>query len=69
MNIFPKHAIPSYYWDSSLSQNKFLFYFLSVMASIMNPNICDFKKAFFMHYSTDSFISFICDLLFSNVYI
>ena len=34
----------------------------------MNPNICDFKKAFFMHYSTDSFISFICDLLFSSVY-
>ena len=31
MNIFLKHAIPSYYWDSSLSQNKFLFYFLSVM--------------------------------------
>ena len=47
MNIFLKHAILSYYWDSSLSEIKSLFYFLHVLTSSMYPNIFVFQKTFF----------------------
>ena len=63
-NIFLKHSIQSYYWDSSLSEIKSLFYFLSVLASRMYPNIFDFKKTFFfsLYYWDFSF-------LFSDIYL
>ena len=57
-NIFLKHSIQSYYWDSSLSEIKSLFYFLSVLASRMYPNIFDFKKTLFFHYTTETFLFF-----------
>ena len=44
-NIFLKHSIQSYYWDSSLSEIKSLFYLLSVLASRMYPSIFDFKNS------------------------
>jgi hypothetical protein len=59
MNIFLKHAILSYYWDISLSEIKSLFCLLYVMGSIVHPDICVFKKAFFSHYNAETLISFI----------
>ena len=53
LSIFLKNVIPCCYCDSSLSEIKSLFYFLSVIASIMSHNICVLKKAFFFHYHTN----------------
>ena len=70
LNIFLQNDMLCYYGDSFLSEIKSIFYFLSVIAYIMNHNICVPKKAFFFfHYHTDTFISFICEILYSSNYI
>lgn len=42
MNIFLKHSILSYHWDISPSEITPLFYFLFLLASLMNLNILNF---------------------------
>lgn len=66
INIFLKHSILSTYMDISFSEFKLLFYFLSVMASIMSPKFAFLGKIFFTIFLRFYFL-FLWLLIFQHV--